>query len=85
MPDPLPADLGPRLELPLKGDALHAMHRPRSLDEAEAARRRLALEELLVLQVGLARRRREREDDVARALPPPGELAGLCGSVLPFR
>ena len=79
-----PPTSGPRLELPLKGDALHALHRPRSLDEAEAARRRLALEELLVLQVGLARRRREREDDVARALQPPGELAGALRDVLPF-
>ncbi len=83
--DPLPAELGPRLDLPLKSDALHALHRPRSLDEAEAARRRLALEELLVLQVGLARRRREREDDVARALAPPGELAGALREVLPFK
>jgi ATP-dependent DNA helicase RecG len=81
----LPADLCPRLELPIKGDALHAMHRPRSPDEAAAARRRLALEELLALQVGLARRRREREDDVARALPPPGELARALREVLPFR
>ena len=61
------------------------MHRPRSLDEAAAARRRLALEELLVLQVGLARRRREREDDVARALPPPGELVRALREALPFR
>ncbi len=50
-----------------------------------AARRRLALEELLVLQVGLARRRREREDDVARALPPPGELVQALRAALPFR
>ena len=57
----------------MQGDTLHAMPGA-ALDEAAAARRRLALEELLVLQVGLARRRREREDDVARALPPPGEL-----------
>ena len=74
-PCPIRCGRARRAELPLKGDALHALHRPRSLDEAEAARR-LALEELLVLQVGLARRRREREEDVARALPPPGELAG---------
>ena len=85
VPDPLPAELGRRLELPIKGDALHAMHRPRSLDEAAAARRRLALEELLVLQVGLARRRREREDDVARALATPGELVLAFRNALPFR
>jgi ATP-dependent DNA helicase RecG len=85
VPDLLPAELGPRLELPIKGDALHALHRPRSRDEADTARRRLALEELLVLQVGLARRRREREDDVARTLPPAGELVQALREVLPFR
>ncbi len=85
LPDPVPASLAARLALPLKADALYALHRPRSLDEAETARRRLAFEELLVLQVGLARRRREREEATAPALPPPGELTRRYLALLPFR
>ena len=38
--------------LPLRGDALASIHRPRSLDEAEEGRQRLAFDELLVLQLG---------------------------------
>jgi ATP-dependent DNA helicase RecG len=82
--DPLPATLRAAERLPLRPDALVALHRPLSLEEAEAGRRRLAFDELLVLQVGLARRRREREDDVAPALPPPGELARRYREALPF-
>jgi ATP-dependent DNA helicase RecG len=84
VPDPLPAGLKARRALPLKADALHTLHRPRSLDEAERARSRLAFEELLVLQLGLARRRAGREADVAPALDPPGELASRYRSILPF-
>ena len=83
-PDPLPAELKTRRALPLKADALHALHRPRSLDEARQARERLAFDELLVLQLGLARRRAGLEADVAPALAPPGELAASYRSVLPF-
>jgi len=78
--DPLPAELKERERLPQRGDALWALHRPRSLAEAEQGRRRLAFDELLLLQVGLARRRREREAEIAPALPPPGELVAYCGS-----
>jgi ATP-dependent DNA helicase RecG len=83
--DPLPAALKERERLPQRGDALWALHRPRSLDEAETGRRRLAFDELLVLQIGIARRRREREDEVAIALGEPGELVGRYRAVLPFR
>jgi ATP-dependent DNA helicase RecG len=82
LPDPLPARI--QSELPTRVDALWALHRPRSLDEAETGRRRLAFDELLLLQVGLARLRREREAEVAPALPPPGELVQRYREVLPF-
>jgi ATP-dependent DNA helicase RecG len=83
--DPLPADLKQREVLPERVDALWALHRPRSLGEAEAGRRRLAFDELLLLQIWLARRRRERESELAPALGPPGELVGRYRGVLPFQ
>jgi ATP-dependent DNA helicase RecG len=83
--DPLPAALKESDALPERVDALWALHRPRSLDEAETGRRRLALDELLLLQIGLALRRREREQEVAPALGPPGELVARYREVLPFR
>jgi len=83
--DPLPAELKEHEALPDRVDALWAIHRPRSLAEAESGRRRLAFDELLLLQIWLARRRRERESEVAPALGPPGELVGRYRSVLPFQ
>ena len=84
-PDPLPAALKHGESLPERVDALWALHRPRSLGEAEEGRRRLAFDELLLLQVGLARRRREREAEIAPALAPPGDLVARYRDVLPFR
>ncbi len=83
-PDPLPAALKQRERLPRRADALHAMHRPRTLEEAEEGRRRLAFDELLLLQLGLARRTRERESEVAPALGEPGELLERYRAALPF-
>jgi ATP-dependent DNA helicase RecG len=85
LPDPLPARLKAGEGLPLRADAFFALHRPRTPEEAEVGRRRLAFDELLVLQVGLARRRREREQTVAPALGPPGELVARYREALPFR
>ena len=85
LPDPLPADLKQHEALPARVDALWALHRPRSLAEAELGRRRLAFDELLLLQLWLARRRRERESEVAPALGPPGELVARYRDVLPFQ
>jgi ATP-dependent DNA helicase RecG len=84
LPDPLPAELRSNERLPLRSDALHVLHRPRSLEEGEAGRRRLAFDELLVLQVGLARARAGRESAVAPALGAPGELVARYRELLPF-
>ncbi|MDX6369702.1 MAG: ATP-dependent helicase RecG [Gaiellaceae bacterium] len=83
--DPLPAELKLRESLPDLADAFWALHRPRSLDEAEVGRRRLAFDELLLLQIWLAQRRRERETEIAPDLGPPGELVVRYRDVLPFQ
>jgi ATP-dependent DNA helicase RecG len=82
--DSLPASLRARERLPLRFDALVALHRPRDGGEAERARRRLALDELLLLQVGLARIREGTEEATAPALGEPGELAERYRQALPF-
>ena len=82
--DPLPAALKQLESLPARADALWALHRPRSPEEAETGRRRLAFDELLLLQVGLALQRREREQEVAPDLSPPGDLVARYRDVLPF-
>jgi ATP-dependent DNA helicase RecG len=82
--DPLPAELRERRAMPLKRDALFVIHRPESEDEAETGRRRLAFEELLVLQLGIARRAAEREKTLAASLGEPGELIGRYRGALPF-
>jgi len=82
--DSLPGSLRARERLPLRFDALVALHRPRGAEEAESARRRLALDELLLLQVGLARIRAGTEEATAPALGPPGDLVGRYRQALPF-
>ena len=57
--EPLPEPFRRRLRLPPVAAALRQMHFPSSTEEAEAARRRFALEELLYIQLGVVRRRRE--------------------------
>ena len=84
VPDPLPAGLKVAEQLPLRSDALWALHRPRSPEEGEQGRRRLAFDELLVLQVGLARAKAGREAAVAPALGGPGELVVRYRELLPF-
>ena len=76
--DPLPAGE----EWPIRRDALWAVHFPADLDQAEEARKRLAFDELLALQIAVLRTR--VEGDPGRPLPPPGELVARYRDALPF-
>src|SRR5438067_2427988 len=76
--DPLPA----ALDLPLRRDAVAAVHFPVDLAEAERARERLALDELVTLQLAVLRSR--DESAVAVALGEPGELIARYRDALPF-
>jgi ATP-dependent DNA helicase RecG len=76
--DALPAEL----DVPIRRDALAAVHFPETLEDAECGRRRLALDELLTLQLAVLR---SRDDDaVATALGAPGELILRYRAALPF-
>jgi ATP-dependent DNA helicase RecG len=81
---PVPASCCASEGLPLRADAVVALHRPRSLAEAEVGRRALAFEELLVLQLALARQAAQRERASAEPLPPAGELVERYRASLPF-
>jgi ATP-dependent DNA helicase RecG len=86
LPDALPSELRARERLPLRADAIAAVHRPSSAEEAEAARERLGLEELLLLQLGFVRRREAlARETSATALGNPGELLERYRQALPFR
>jgi ATP-dependent DNA helicase RecG len=76
--DPLPADL----DLPVRRDALAAIHFPADLHEAEEARRRLAFDELVALQLAVLRSR--GDEGIAAPLGQPGELISRYRSALPF-
>ena len=59
--EPLDEALLDRLDLVARTEAFRAIHMPESMAEAAAARRRLAFDELLRVQVELVRRKRELE------------------------
>ncbi len=57
VPDPLPAELVEHHAMPTLAEALRLIHRPEEEDDHKAARRRLAFNELLLLQLGIALKR----------------------------
>lgn len=81
----LPLWIRRRLELPHAADAYMALHFPRNTRDPRSGRRRLVLEELIVMQIGLgALRRQEALGRPAPALRGDGELRTQVRAGLPF-
>jgi ATP-dependent DNA helicase RecG len=85
-PDPLPESLRRRHGLLGLAEALEAVHRPATQADVSRGRTRLKWDEALVLQVGLAQRRRLARSLPARAWSPePDGLLQAFDDSLPFR
>jgi ATP-dependent DNA helicase RecG len=83
--DPLPAGIVERLDMPDRAAALYGIHFPESIVAKEEARRRLAFDELLRVQLVLVGRKRafERDNTGVRHVVD-GELRRRFEKVLPF-
>ena len=60
IPDEMPGEMMQRLVLPGLRESFERVHFPRTMEEVQAARRRLAFDELFDLQLRLVRLRRQR-------------------------
>jgi len=81
----VPPVLLTRHALPRAAEALHAVHLPSSLQQAEQGRKRLAYEELLILQVALALQRRDQQvQSKATPLPRSRLVDERIRRLLPF-
>jgi ATP-dependent DNA helicase RecG len=86
VPDFVPEPLRRTHGLPDRAAALEAIHRPADRKEATRARDRLVYDELFVLQVGLALRRRAQEaGQHGHALQTDGDLTKRLLASLPFQ
>src|SRR4051794_31930253 len=83
--EPLPAWLRLVESLPDRPAAVDAIHFPEDEDEEPTARRRLAFEELFLLELSLAARKRARQTELlAPSVTATGELVDPWLASLPF-
>jgi ATP-dependent DNA helicase RecG len=82
--DHLPHEMRQRIGLPALGEAIEQIHFPDDWEKLEAARRRLAFDELLLIQLGVLRQRQAWRAQQGQALDiPPTALEQLLAA-LPF-
>jgi ATP-dependent DNA helicase RecG len=82
--DPLPEAIRERENLLDLTTALREIHFPTSFEKMEAARRRLALDEFLLIQLGVLRQRRQWREQPGKALRMDKALVSNFVASLPF-
>ncbi|MBN97900.1 MAG: ATP-dependent DNA helicase RecG [Gemmatimonadetes bacterium] len=85
IPDEMPGEMMQRLVLPGLRESFERVHFPRTMEEVQAARRRLAFDELFDLQLRLVRLRRQRlREGDGIAFSRPEKLVQRVLAKLPF-
>lgn len=84
MSDPIPSDVLERYKLPSLRAALHFIHAPRKESDAEAARKRFAFEEILLIQLKKKQQRAEAEEKKSFILDPKPERVAEFTGRFPF-
>lgn len=82
--DPLPTDDRRAAELAVLSDALLQIHFPDSWEQLEAARHRLAFDEIFLLQLGMLRQKRTWQERNARIFETPEQWIEAAVARLPF-
>ena len=85
VPDPLPASLRERLELPPIQQALRQVHQPETAEQFRAARHRILFDDLFEFQLGVAMRRRAwKLRSEAPVLPRTAKIDSRIRRLFPF-
>ncbi|MDE1919172.1 MAG: ATP-dependent DNA helicase RecG [Patescibacteria group bacterium] len=80
--DPIPGEILKRYNLPTLSSALVFIHAPRQLNDAAAARKRFAFEEVFALQIVMQRRRKALLQE--KALPVAVDRSALADFIASF-
>ncbi|MBI1880180.1 MAG: DEAD/DEAH box helicase [Chloroflexi bacterium] len=84
LPDYLPEESRQRLSMPPLDEAIRQIHFPDDWDKLEAARRRLAFDELLLIQLGVLRQRRAWQAQRGRPVQVSPEALERLIQALPY-
>lgn len=82
--DPLPESVRTRARLMPYSDALLQIHFPDSQQQLAASRKRLAFDEMLLLQLGVQRQKAEWKSEAAQPLSAPDEALNALIASLPY-
>ncbi len=85
VPDPLPPSIRQRAHLLEMKTALNEIHYPTTMEKMQGARRRLAFDEFLVIQLGVLKQRRKWREQPGKALRVDDTLTQTFLSALPFQ